>query len=83
MELSKVEAIAGSILQFESSIENELSAELLIGKELNLERARFAALNNDVVTVATEIAAQAGTAAEFGEHESYPTRSFSYSCWYE
>jgi len=67
MELSKVEAISGSILQFESSIEDELSAELLIGKELNLERARFAALNNDVATVAKEIASQMGSAAEFGE----------------
>ncbi len=66
LELSKVEAISGSILQFESSIEDELSAELLIGKELNLERARFAALNNDVATVAKEIASQMGTAAEFG-----------------
>ena len=67
LELSKVEAIAGSILQFESSIEDELSAELLIGKELNLERARFAALNNDVATVAQEIASQMGSAAEFGK----------------
>lgn len=67
LELSKVEAIAGSILQFESSIEDELSAELLIGKELNLDRARFAALNNDVATVAKEISSQIGTAAEFGK----------------
>jgi hypothetical protein len=67
MELSKVEAIAGSILQFESSIEDELSAELLIGKELNLERARFAALNNDVKTLSEEIAANFGSSAEFGE----------------
>jgi hypothetical protein len=67
LELSKVEAISSSILQFESSIENELSAELLIGKELNLDRARFAALNNDVATVAKEISSQIGTAAEFGK----------------
>ncbi len=67
LELSKIEAIAGSILQFESSIEDELSAELLIGKELNLDRARFAALNNDVATVAKEISSQIGTAAEFGK----------------
>ena len=67
MELSKVEAISGSILQFESSIEDELSAELLIGKELNLDKARQAALNNDLATVAEEIAKQAGTAAEFGK----------------
>jgi len=67
IELSKVEAISSSILNFESSIEDELSAELLIGKELNLERARFAALNNEVATVAKEIASQIGSAAEFGE----------------
>jgi hypothetical protein len=66
-ELSQIEGIASSILQFESSIENELSAELLIGKELNLDRARFAALNNEVATVAKEISSQIGTAAEFGK----------------
>jgi len=67
MELSKVEAIAGSLLDFESSIENELQAELLLNKDLSLEKARQAALNNDLATVATEIAKQAGTAAEFSE----------------
>jgi len=67
MELSKIDAIAGSILNFESSIEDELSAELLLGKELNLDKARQAALNNDLATVAEEIAKQTGTAAEFGK----------------
>lgn len=66
-ELSQIENISSSILQFESSIENELSAELLIGKELNLERARFAALNGEIETVTKEIASQMGSAAEFGE----------------
>ena len=65
MELSKVEAIAGQLLNFESSIENELQAELLLGRDINLEKARQAALNNDLATVAEEIAAQAGSAAEF------------------
>ena len=67
MELSKVDDIAGSLLDFESSIENELSAELLLNKDLNLEKARQAALNNDLATVASEIAQQAGSAAEFAE----------------
>ena len=67
MELSKVEDIAGSLLDFESSIENELAAELLLGKNINLEKARQAALNNDLATVASEIAKQAGTSAEFAE----------------
>ncbi len=67
MEMSKVEDIAGSLLDFESSIKDELSAELLTGKNLNLEKARQAALNNDLATVASEIAKQAGSAAEFGK----------------
>jgi hypothetical protein len=67
LEMSQVENIAGGLLDFESSIENELSAELLLNKDLNLEKARQAALNNDLATVASEIAQQAGSAAEFAE----------------
>lgn len=67
MEMSKVEGIADSLLNFESSIEKELEAELLLGKDINLEKARQAALNNDIATVAEEIAKQAGSAAEFAQ----------------
>jgi hypothetical protein len=67
MEMSKVEGIADSLLDFESSIENELSAELLLNKDLNLEKARQYALNNDMAGVAREIAEQAGSSAEFGK----------------
>ena len=67
MELSKVDQIASSLLQFESSIEAELEAELLLGRDINLEKARSAALNNDLATVAKEISKEVGTAAEFGE----------------
>lgn len=65
MELSQVDALASSLLDFESSISNELEAEVLLGKNINLEKARQAALNNDLATVAEEIAKQAGSAAEF------------------
>jgi len=65
MEMSKIDQIAGSLLDFESSIENELQAELLLNKDINLEKARQAALNNDFATVAKEIAEQAGNSAEF------------------
>ena len=67
MELDKVDAIAGSLLDFESSISNELEAELLLGKDINLEKARQASLNNDLATVAKEISEQAGSSAEFAE----------------
>ena len=67
MELSKVEGIADSLLDFESSISSELEAELLLNKDINLEKARQAALNNDLATVAKEISEQIGSSAEFSE----------------
>ena len=67
LSLDKVEQIASSLLNFENSISAEMEAELLTGKQLNLERARLAALNGDIATVAEEIAGQIGTAAEFTE----------------
>jgi hypothetical protein len=65
--LNKVDDIAGSILNFEESIEAELSAELLLGKDLNLEKAREAALNNDLATLSEEIAKNVGSAADFSK----------------
>ena len=67
MEMSKVEGIADSLLNFEQSIQKELEAEMLTGKDLNLEKARQLALNNDIAGVAEEIAKQTGSAAEFGK----------------
>ena len=66
-ELSDVQTISKSILNFESSIAAELEAELLTGKELNLERARFAALTGDIVGLEQEIASQLGTFTEFSK----------------
>jgi hypothetical protein len=67
LSLDKVEQIASSLLNFESSISAEMEAELLTGKQLNLEKARQAALDGDIATVAEEIAKQVGTAAQFTE----------------
>jgi hypothetical protein len=49
---------ASSLLNFESSIESELQAELLINQSLNLERARTAALTGDLTTVMKELNSQ-------------------------
>ena len=66
-ELSDVQTISKSILNFESSIAAELEAELLTGKELNLERARYAALTGDIVGLEREIADQLGSFTEFSK----------------
>jgi len=65
MTLDQVARSGESLLNFESSIENELKSELLTGKELNLENARMAALKGDQVTLAEELAKNVGSAAEF------------------
>ena len=60
-------AAAGrSLLDFESSIANELEAELILNKSLNLERARAAALTQDYETLTEEINANIGDFTDFG-----------------
>ena len=65
MDLAKVNNIADGLLDFESSIEAELEAQLLTGKNINLSKARELALNNDLEGVARELANQGASAAEF------------------
>jgi uncharacterized membrane protein len=65
LSLEQAQKTSDSLLQFESSIENELSAELLLGKNLNFEKARLLALNGDIAGASAEIAKQVGTSAEW------------------
>ena len=55
LELADMEKTQSALLDFESSISSELETELLSGKELNLERARAAALTNDHVVLTEEV----------------------------
>ena len=63
--LAGVKKIASSLLDFESSIAAEMEAELLTGKQLNLEKARQLALNNDLEGVSKELMNQGITTASF------------------
>jgi len=63
--LEQIDKTGESLLDFESSIENELKAELLTGKQLNFERARAAALTGDQATLMQEMVSQAGSLEEF------------------
>jgi len=66
-----------ALLNFESSIENELKAELLTGQQLNLERARAAALQGDQVTVMKELANQGMTLEKFQSMNVLAQKSFA------
>ena len=56
LSLAQIDAIAGSLLDFESSIESELKFQMLTGKEINLDKARQLALDNDLAGLSIEIA---------------------------
>jgi|TARA_R110001592_G_scaffold84785_1_gene250497 hypothetical protein len=60
ISLQQVDNIAGSLLDFESSIASEMEAELLTGVQLNLEKARQLSLNNDLAGLSEEIGNNAG-----------------------
>ena len=63
--LEQTKKIAEGLLNFEESIENELSAELLIGRDLNLEQARLLALNGKSAEATALIAQNMGGSAGF------------------
>jgi len=65
LELGAVESISESLLNFESSIENQLQASLLLGRQINLDKARQLAITGDQEGVMREILKQVGGEAEF------------------
>lgn len=67
ISLDQAAKASRSLLDFESSISNELEAELLTGKDLNLEKARLLALNGKSAEAAAEMLKQVGSATEFSK----------------
>jgi hypothetical protein len=77
MDLGRVDEIAGSLMNFEDSIGKELEAELLTGKELNLEKARELALNNDLAGLSEELFKNSSDIAEFGKMNRIQQESYA------
>ncbi len=65
--LKDVEGISNNLLNFQSSIEAEMEAELLTGRQLNLEEARRFALMGETAKVAKELTDQGITYSKFTE----------------
>lgn len=77
MELSEVDSIADSLMNFESSIQNELEAQLLTGKQLNLGKARELALNNDLVGLGNELFKNSVDINEYGKMNRIQQESYA------
>ena len=56
LNLSQVDKIAGNLLNIEQSIAAEFEAEVISGRQLNLEQARYFALTNDLEGLTSELA---------------------------
>ena len=65
LNLDKVVSIAENLLDFESSIEAELQASLLLGRQINLDKARQLALTNDLEGLQKELVRLVGGQAQF------------------
>jgi hypothetical protein len=65
LSLEKVDQIASSLMDFETSIGYELEAQLLTGKSINLSKAREYALTNNLAGLSEELKKNGASAAEF------------------
>jgi len=67
LNLNQQASMAKSLLDIESSIESEMEARVLTGKELNFDKARELALNGDISGASQEIMDQVGGITEFNK----------------
>lgn len=67
MEFGSLTKMADQLLDFESSINKQMEASVLLGKQINLDKAREAALNGDLVGMTQEVLKNVGGEAEFNK----------------
>ena len=67
LSLKDIGGVAESLLDFQGSLNKEIEASVLLGRDINLQKARELALNNDLEGVAIEITKQVGGEAEFNK----------------
>ncbi len=65
LNMSTVAGIAENLLDFESSIEKQMEASVLLGRQLNLDKARELSLMGDLEGLQKEVLNQVGSEAEF------------------
>jgi hypothetical protein len=71
ISLDKVAGVAENLLDFESSITKELELSALLGKTLNLDKARQLAFDNDIAGATQEVLRQIGGIAAFERMNYY------------
>lgn len=67
VDFGTIVSSAESLLDFESSIEKQMEASVLLGREINLDKARQLALEGDLVGATEEMLKNVGSEAEFNK----------------
>ena len=65
--LDTVAKVSDGLLNFQESLNAEITASVMIGRQLNLQKARELALNNDIKGAMEEVVKQVGSEAEFNK----------------
>ena len=77
--LGTVAGVAEGLLDFQSSISKEIEASVMLGRDLNFQKARELALNNDIEGAMAEIVGQLGTEEEFTRLNALERKSLAES----
>jgi len=65
VNIASMVKMADSLLNIEQSLNDEMEAEALLGRDINLEKARQLAFDGKIAEMGAEITKQVGTAAEW------------------
>jgi hypothetical protein len=65
VEVGKIAAAAESLLEFENSINKQMEASVLLGREINFDKARELAIQGDLMGATQNMLSQLGGEAEF------------------
>jgi hypothetical protein len=77
LSLDTTAKIAEGLLDFEQSITKEVEASVLIGRQLNFQKARELALNNDIEGAISNVVSQLGSEAEFNKLNSIQRKAIA------
>ena len=77
MSLEETAGVSANLLDIESSLENEMKANVLTGKHMNMNAARQLALQGDTAAAAAEAVAQAGSYDELLQMAPYKQKAIA------
>ena len=71
VEMSQISSITNNLLDFETSVTKELELSAMLGRNINLSKARALAFDNDMAGAAQETLRQLGGIAEFEKMNAF------------